>query len=47
MDVLRILIDDWAFKEGDFVEYGGQAIEILTKILDESNDLETQTKVIK
>lgn len=29
------------------MEYGGQAIEVLARILDESSDLETQTKVMK
>ncbi|GMH34265.1 hypothetical protein BSKO_02099 [Bryopsis sp. KO-2023] len=45
VSVLRLLIDDWAFQEKNFVEFAGPVLESLAQVLQSAEDLETQIKV--
>lgn len=45
VDVFRILIDDWAFREEDFLEYSSATLGNLASMVEECEDLDTQVKV--
>lgn len=45
VDIYRILIDDWAFREEDFLEYSSATLRSLASMVEECEDLDTQVKV--